>query len=53
MVCSFFDKRTSGGAPKLAQSETLAMWNKSTVKNENIANRELTEELHNPIVRKF
>ena len=33
----FFDKKTSGG----------------TVKNENISNKELAEELHKPIIRKF
>ena len=37
MVYKFFDKRTSGG----------------TIKNENISNKELTEELHKPITRKF
>ena len=33
----FFDKRTSG----------------SGIKNKNISNKELTEELHKPIIRKF
>ena len=33
---NFFDKKTSGG----------------TVKNENISNKELAEELHNPVIRK-
>ena len=37
MVYTFFDKNTSGG----------------TVKNEIISNKELTEELHKPIIRKF
>ena len=37
MVYKFFDKKTSGG----------------TVKNENISNKELAEELHKPIIRKF
>ena len=37
MVCNFLDKKTSGG----------------TVKNEIISNKELAEELHKPIIRKF
>ena len=37
MVYKFFDKRTSG----------------SGIKNKNISNKELTEELHKPIIRKF
>ena len=36
MVYKFFDKTTSGG----------------TIKNENISNKELAEELHEPIIRK-
>ena len=36
MVYIFFDKKTSDG----------------TVKNENISNKELAEELHKPIIRK-
>ena len=37
MVYKFFDKKTSGG----------------TVKNEFVSNKELAEELHKPIIRKF
>ena len=37
VVYIFFDKKTSDG----------------TVKNENISNKELAEELHKPIIRKF
>ena len=37
MVCKFFDTKTSGG----------------TVKNENISNKKLSEELHKPIIRKI
>ena len=37
VVYKFFDKKASGG----------------TVKNENISNKELAEELHKPIIRKF
>ena len=37
MVYNFFDKQTSGGI----------------VKNENISNKELAEELHKPNIRKF
>ena len=37
MVYKFFDKKTSG----------------SGIKNENISNKELADELHKPIIRKF
>ena len=37
MVYKFFDKKTSG----------------SSIKNENISNKELAEDLHKPIIRKF
>ena len=37
MVYNFFDKRTSSGV----------------IKNEIISNKELAEELHEPIIRKF
>ena len=37
MVYNFFDKKTSG----------------ATIKNEIISNKELAEELHKPIIRKF
>ena len=37
MVYKFFDKKTSG----------------SGIKNENIPSKELAEELHKPIIRKF
>ena len=37
MICKFIDKKVSGG----------------TVKNENICNKELSEELHKPIIKKF
>ena len=37
MVYKFFDEKTSGG----------------TVKNEDISNKELAEELDKPIIRKF
>ena len=37
MVYKFFDKNTSG----------------SGIRNENIRNKELAEELHKPIIRKF
>ena len=45
MVYKCFDKRTSSGAATLA--------NKSVIKSENISNKELTEELHKPIIGKF
>ena len=53
IVYDFFDKKTSGGAATLARSETLATRNKSAVKNENMSNKELLEELHKLIIRKF
>ena len=37
MVYKYFDKKPSGGA----------------IKNENMSNKELAEELHKPIIRKF
>ena len=37
MVHKFLDKKTSGGA----------------IKNENMSNKELAEELHKPIIKKF
>ena len=37
MVYKFFDKETCG----------------SGIKNENMSNKELSEELHKPIIRKF
>ena len=37
MIYKFFDEKTSGG----------------TVKNEDISNKELAEELYKPIIRKF
>ena len=37
MVYKFFDKKYSGSA----------------IKNENMSNKEFTEELHKPIIRKF
>ena len=45
MVYRFFDKKTSATcANKFAGS---------SIKNENISNKELDEELHKPIIRKF
>ena len=37
MVYKFFDNKTSGGA----------------IKNDTISHKELTEEIHKPIIRKF
>ena len=44
MVYTFFDKKISGGAATAA--------NKSAIKNENISDKELAEELHKLIIRK-
>ena len=53
MVCNCFDKKSAS----FARSETSATQNKSIsgggIKNENISNKELNEELHKPIIRKF
>ena len=44
MVYNFFDKITSGG---------VVTGNKSAIKNKNIANKELAEKLHKPIILKI
>ena len=52
MVYKCFDEKTSGGAATLARLETLAARatrNKSAIKNKNISNKELAEELHKSI----
>ena len=53
MVYKFFDKKPAS----LARSKTLAARDKSAsgsgIKNENISNKELAEELHKPLIRKF
>ena len=49
----FFDKNTSGGAATLTLSGTLATRNKSAIKNETLHNKELAEQVHNQIIRKF
>ena len=52
MVDKFFDKKST----LLAQPETLAMLDKSApggaVKNENMLDKELTDELRKPVIRK-
>ena len=53
MVYQCFDKKTSGGAATLARSETLATRSKFAIKNENISKKEIAEELHKLIIRKF
>ena len=49
----FFDKNISGGAATLTRSGTLATRNKSSIKNETLHNKELAEQVHNQIIRKF
>ena len=49
----FFDKNISGGAATLTRSGTLATRNKSAIKNETLHNKELAEQVHNQIIRKF
>ena len=61
IVHKCFDKKTSATRARLETlaPETLAMratWNEfvgSGIKNENISNQGLAEELHKPIIRKF
>ena len=53
MVCTCFDKKNSGDAATLAQSENLIRKIYLLLKNENMSNKELAEELHKPIIRKF
>ena len=53
MVYKLFDKKTVGGAATLAKSEILTTQNKSVIKNENVSNDELAEELHKPIIKKL
>ena len=45
VVYKLFDIKSAGGTAMLA--------NKSAIKNENISNKELPEELHKPIIKKF
>ena len=53
IVYKFFDKRTSDRTSTLARSETLATRIKSAIENEIISNKELAEELHKQIIKKF
>ena len=53
IVYEFLIKKTFGGAATLVWSETITTRNKSAVKNENMSNKELLEQLHKPIIRKF
>ena len=46
-------KKNSGDAATLAQSENLIRKIYLLLKNENMSNKELAEELHKPIIRKF
>ena len=53
MVYKFFDKKTSATR---AQSESLDTRNKfagGAIKNENMSNKQLAEELQKPIIRNF
>ena len=52
MVCTCFDKKNSGDAATLAQSENLIRKIYLLLKNENMSNKELAEELHKPIQKK-
>ena len=59
MISKFFDKKTSAGATTIVWSETLRLeilsnestQNKSGTKNENMCNKERSEEIsHKPII---
>ena len=50
MVYTIFDKKISGGAATLAQSDILVTRNKSAIKNELM--RQLAEELQKTIIIK-
>ena len=43
-VFNFFDEKTASGVASLAH--------KSAVKNENMSNKKLAEDLHKPVIRK-
>ena len=53
MVYNFFNKSISAATTTLALTETLATRNKSAIKNEDISQKELTEELRKLIIRVF
>ena len=53
IVYKFCDNRTSDRTSTLARSETLATRIKSAIENEIISNKELAEELHKQIIKKF
>ena len=53
MAYTFSDKKTSSEAAMLARPETLAMRNKSAIKNDNMSSKELAEKLHKLINGKF
>ena len=57
VVYQVFDKKTSSSrAPSdILRSETLAIteFAGSGIKNENVSNKELAEEFHKPVIRKF
>ena len=57
IVYQGFDKKTSSTrAPSdILRSETLAIteFAGSGIKNENVSNKELAEEFHKPVIRKF
>ena len=54
MVYKFFDKKSALLADKSASGSGIKNKNSgSGIRNENISNKELAEELHKPIIRKF
>ena len=46
-------ERTSGGSATLSRSETLGTRYRSAIKSENSLRKQLAEEIHKPIIRKF
>ena len=53
MVCKFFDKKVAATCAKNVSGSGVTHANKSVFKSEGILNKQLAEELHKPINRKF
>ena len=51
MVYKFFDKKLTAGSNTLGGAVTRA--NKSAIKSKIVSNRQLAEELHKHIIKKF
>ena len=53
MANNIFDKKSSDGAVTRAQSETLETRDKSAIKSKNIWIKQIAENLHKRIIKKF